>query len=61
MLRMTNQKAENDIRAELAALVAEGKIHACCPFDGMDDDWTEEEKASLRSALAQMFNWKDEK
>jgi hypothetical protein len=42
-----------DIRAKIAA----GDLSASAPSDGMYDEWTEEEKASLKESLAEMFGW----
>lgn len=48
---------EADARAEMAALVAEGKLSATAPCDGMHNDWSEEDKEDFKAALAQMFGW----
>jgi hypothetical protein len=48
---------EQAARAEMASLVAQGKLSATAPCDGMHSDWSEEDKTAFRAALAQMFGW----
>lgn len=46
------------VKDELALLIKQGKLTASSPFEGMNDPWTDDEKQQLKSALAEMFGWK---
>lgn len=37
--------------------VASGQLSASAPWDGMDKDWTDGEKADLKVALGNIFGW----
>jgi hypothetical protein len=53
-------QAANDIPdvAEIREKIARGELSANAPCDGMYKEWTAEEKADLKGALADVFGWK---
>jgi hypothetical protein len=43
--------------AEIRAKIAAGDLSASAPSDGMYEEWSDDEKFSLKESLAEMFGW----
>lgn len=48
---------DNPELAEIRQKIANGELSANAPCDGMYNEWTKEEKSSLKRALGDVFGW----
>lgn len=52
------EEEEKEVRSQIGQLVANGTLTATAPCDGMHSDWSNEDNAKYKQAMAKMFGWK---
>jgi len=52
------EEEEKEVRSQIGQLVANGTLTATAPCDGMHSDWSNEDNAKYKQAMARMFGWK---